>query len=86
MNTPIKLPKEKAQQLLCRFFVVSDGALDDPEGPTLDPETYAIARNCALTCIDFIYEFMKEDDELHDCAHFANSVWVDYYQRVLKEL
>jgi hypothetical protein len=86
MNIPEISPKEKAQQLLRRFFVVSDGALDDTESPTLDPENYAIARNCALACIDFIYEFMKEDDDLHECASNANSVWVDYYQRVIKEL
>jgi len=86
MNIPEISPKEKAQQLLRRFFVASDGAIDDTESPTLDPENYAIARNCALACIDFIYEFMKEDDDLHECASNANSVWVDYYQRVIKEL
>ena len=85
MNTPETSPKEKAQQLLRRFLVES-GGYNAPEGPSLDPENYAIARNCAIACVDFIYHFMKDDDDLHDSAHFANSVWVDYYQRVLKEL
>jgi hypothetical protein len=85
MNAPEITPAEKAQRLL-RRFLAETGGYESPEGVTLSPENYAVAQNCAIACVDFIYEFMKDDDDLHECASNANSQWVDYYQRVLKEL
>jgi hypothetical protein len=82
MKVPTIPPKEKADQLL-KSILRSMGLKTHHQ---ISIEEYLDARDCANAAIDAIFDFMKEDDDLHECAHFANSVWVDYYQKVRKEL
>jgi hypothetical protein len=82
MKVPTIPPKEKADQLLKSTL----SAMGLSANHQIAIEEYLDARQSANAAIDAIFDFMKEDDDLHECAHFANSVWVDYYQKVRKEL
>ena len=82
MKTPSIPPKQKADQLILSAL----RALGLNPNQQIAIEEYLDARQSANAAIDSIFDFMKEDDDLHDCAHFANSVWIDYYEKVRKAL
>ena len=48
--------------------------------------SYELSKQCTLIAVDEILEFMKQDDELHNDVHFANSTWIPYYEEVKQEL
>ncbi len=82
MKTPSIPPKQKADQLIRSSLI----ALGLSPYKQIAIEEYIDARQSANAAIDAIFDFMKEDDDMHECAHYANSVWVDYYMQVRKEL
>jgi hypothetical protein len=43
-------------------------------------------RDCAMVCVDEIFEFMKMDDDYTETASNANSIWVNYFIEVKKQL
>ena len=74
-------PKEKAKQLYNKFnphCLVKNFYGDDVE--------VASTKQSALIAVDEIFEFMKMDDEYTDTASNANSKWVQYWQKVKKEI
>lgn len=82
MKTPSIPPKQKADQLIRSSL----SAMGLSANHQIAIEEYMDAQQAANAAIDAIFDFMKEDDDLHESAHFVNSVWVDYYQKVRKEL
>jgi hypothetical protein len=82
MKTPSIPPKQKADQLIRSSLI----ALGLSPYKQISIEAYIDAQQSANATIDAIFDFMKEDDDLHESAHFANSIWVDYYMKVRKEL
>ena len=82
MTTPILTPKRKADEMIRSSL----RALGLNPNKQISIENYIDAQQAANASIDAIFAFMKEDDDLHESAHFANSIWVDYYMKVRKEL
>jgi hypothetical protein len=78
MGTPNITPKEKAVQLINEFLIVNGVS----PRHQISIEEYMNARECSKRCIDQILNFMKDDDDLHEDVHFANSIWIDFYQKV----
>ena len=72
-------PKEKADELVDKYRNTIMSFLSDNMKDMN-------AKNCALIAVDEVFEFMKMDDEFHDCGHFANSQWVDYYIKLKQEI
>ena len=44
------------------------------------------AKQCSLVAVDEILEFMKMDDDYTETASNANSIWVNYFIEVKKEI
>jgi hypothetical protein len=68
-------PREKAEELVARFRIINYD-LDDIDNH----------KECALTAVDEIFEFMKMDDEYTETLSNANSKWVHYFIEVKKEI
>jgi hypothetical protein len=85
MVNEIITPEEKSELILNKFIeIITQTPVK--KGSSIAVEEYMTAKECAEACVDFIYDFMKDDDDLHECGHFANSRWVDYYVKVKKSL
>jgi hypothetical protein len=69
----IMTPKYKAKELVDKFTVV--GLQQRNEG-----------IQCALIAVDEIFQFMKMDDDYTETASNANSIWVNYFNEVKKEI
>jgi len=69
----IMTPKDKAKELVDKFTVV--GLQQRNEG-----------IQCAVIAVDEILEFMKMDDDYTETASNANSIWVNYFNEVKKEI
>ncbi len=78
MKTPKITPKEKADQLI-NEFLIANGVSPRHQ---IAIEEYMDAKECSNRCIDQILNFMKDDDELNEDVHYANSIWIDFYQKV----
>ncbi len=44
------------------------------------------AKACALICVEEILEFMRVDDEKHECCSWANSPEIAYWYKVKEYL
>jgi hypothetical protein len=67
------IPKDKAKELVDKFSIVG-----------LQQRNEGLA--CALICVDEIFQFMKMDDDYTETASNANSIWVNYFIEVKKEI
>ncbi len=45
-----------------------------------------IAKQCALVSIEEVWQFMKADDEKHDCCSWCNSPEMRYWEKVKEEI
>ena len=79
---PTLTPKRKADELIRSFLI----ALGFNPNKQISIENYIDAQQSANAAIDAIFAFMKEDDDMHESTHYANSIWIDYYEKVRKEL
>lgn len=71
-------PKEKARELFDKFL--GQCASDNGEHALI------LTKQCALICVDEIFEFMKSDDIYHGDCHMANSHHVVYWSNVKTEI
>ena len=83
----VMTPKEKAQELIDKFSQV-DTPNWDPISGTIEQEQIGFysGKECALIAVDEIFEFMKMDDEYTETLSNANSIWVNYWVEVKKEI
>jgi hypothetical protein len=66
-------PQDKARELVEKFTLV--GLQQRNEG-----------IQCALISVEEILQFMKMDDDYTETASNANSIWVNYFIEVKKEI
>ena len=76
-------PKEKAEELVNKMYY--SRRYDDTENYIPD-RAWEHAKQCALTAVDEIFEFMKMDDEYTETLSNANSIWVNYWVEVKQEI
>jgi hypothetical protein len=78
-------PKEKAVQMVNKY--INDYGEKMPDGSfMLCIVSYGRAKQCALIAWEEVFEFMKPDDEKHDCCHWANSPESVFWSNVKKEI
>lgn len=75
-------PKDKASELVWHFYNQMEHRLSEEYSPF----DWNICVELATKVVDEIFEFMQNDDELHDCCHYANSPWATYWIEVKKEI
>lgn len=81
-TTKTHTPKEKAEQLVWHFYSKLEHTFND-EYSKYD---WNISIRCAMDVVDFIEGFMREDDDISDTCHYANSHWTNYWIEVRKKL
>jgi hypothetical protein len=90
-------PKEKAKELVHTYINLlkqTDTCLSEKCENTLSCQHswyycegwLSYAKQCAVKEVDGIFEFMRMDDEHSGTASNANSIWVNYYSQVKKEI
>jgi hypothetical protein len=75
-------PQERAEQLTWSFYSKLEHTLNDE----YSKNDWNLSVSCAKDVVKAIMDFMKEDDEIHDSCHYANSPWANYWIEVNKEL
>jgi hypothetical protein len=80
--TPSKNPIERATDLVWSFYFKLEHTFNDE----YSINDWNICVSCAKDVVKEIFDFMKEDDDLNDSCHYANSPWVNYWLEVEKEL
>jgi hypothetical protein len=82
MKIPTKSSEEKANELVWHFYSTMEHRLSDEYSPF----DWNICVELATKVVDEILEFMKNDDEIHEDTHFANSPWITYWYNVKDEI
>jgi hypothetical protein len=77
-----KSPEEKASELVWYFYNTIEHRLSEEYSPF----EWNICVELATKVVDQVFEFMQNDDELHDCCHYANSPWSRYWHNVQNEI
>jgi len=75
--------KEKAKQLIQKYYQPLSIHLKINNN---NNEMWDYAKQCALIAVDEILEFMKTDDEKHDCCSWCNSPELSYWLKVKEEI
>jgi hypothetical protein len=79
-------PKEKAVLLVASMSFSKAKVADYETGQMVDVPGNIFAKQCALIAVDEIFQFMKMDDDYTETASNANSIWVNYFIEVKKEI
>lgn len=75
---PTITPKEYSKELIKKFM-----GIENKYNQYLDLKQ---AKECASRSVDLIFDFMKMDDEYNGTSSNANSIWVNYFLSVKKEI
>jgi hypothetical protein len=79
------IPKEKAEQLINKFFQYNRHIHYDSNVDEWIPNYYE-SKQCALVAVDEIIEFMETDDFDSDTCYWANHSKMEYWLDVKKEI
>ena len=77
-----KSSEDKASELVWYFYNTIEHRLSEK----YSKHEWNICVELATKVVDEIFEFMQNDDELHDCCHYANSPWATYWFNVQYEI
>jgi hypothetical protein len=72
-------PEQMADKLVYDYYHTTEHWLND-EYSRVD---WKVAAVLATKQIDGILDFMKQDDDLHESCHYANSPWAKYWLDVV---